>query len=64
MGRKESTRLGYGSRGEEQPKLYENCMKIALRKIVNVNLNTNFLKNNIVPWLFVYGNFQNRVGAD
>lgn len=33
VGRKESTRIGYGSRGEEQPKLYEN----ALRKIVNAN---------------------------
>lgn len=60
MGRKESTRLGYGPRGEEQPKLHEN----ALRKIVNANLNTNFLKNNIVAWLFVYRNFQNRVGTD
>lgn len=58
VGRKESTRVGYGSRGEEQPKLYEN----ALRKIVI--LNTNFLKINIVAWLFVYGNFQNSVGAD
>lgn len=60
MGRRESTRLGYGSKGEEQPKLYEN----ALREIVNANLNTNFLKNNIVAWLFVYRNFQNRVGTD